>query len=125
MIKVKHFLDPVEQDDGQRIWVEPIGCAREFQEWCRIDHVLSHLGPASVLWAWFEQHPDGWEHFRAQYHEHLLRGPYREPLQRLACAALREPVTLLHQGDDPQHNSAVALHELLSELEAYCPPDAK
>ena len=24
MIKVKHFLDEVEEDDGQRLWVEPI-----------------------------------------------------------------------------------------------------
>jgi hypothetical protein len=34
---------------------------------------------------------------------------------------MRENVTLLHQGDDCEHNTATALHEFLSELEAYCP----
>jgi uncharacterized protein YeaO (DUF488 family) len=125
MINVKHFMDAVEKEDGQRIWVEPIGCATQFRDWCEIDHVLSHLGPPAALWTWFEEHPDGWDYFRTKYHEHLLSGPYREALQRLACAAVREPVTLLHQSDDPQHNTAVALHELLTELEAYCPRDAE
>jgi hypothetical protein len=29
----------------------------------------------------------------------------------------------LHQCDDPIHNSAMALYEYLTELEAYCPPE--
>ena len=33
MIKVKHFLDAVEQDDGQRLWVEPIGLCNDLREW--------------------------------------------------------------------------------------------
>jgi hypothetical protein len=28
-----------------------------------------------------------------------------------------------YQGDDPGHNTATALHEFLSELEAWCPPE--
>ena len=45
MIKVKHFLDAAEGDDGQRLWVEPISLARDLREWCSVDHVLCHLGP--------------------------------------------------------------------------------
>ena len=44
MIKVKHFLDAVEKDDGQRIWVEPIGLTKDLVEMCSIAHVLTHLG---------------------------------------------------------------------------------
>ena len=40
-----------------------------------------------------------------------------------ACAAGRENFTLLHAGSDPLANSAIALYEFLSELEAYCPPE--
>ena len=29
MIKVKHFMDEVESDDGKRMWVEPIGLTRD------------------------------------------------------------------------------------------------
>ena len=41
----------------------------------------------------------------------------------LATAALKEDLTLLHQGDDPNRNSATALYEFLTELQAYCKPE--
>ena len=121
MIKIKHLLDAVEPDDGQRISVEPINLTRDLREWCKVDHVLCHLGPPKKLWEWFEEHPDGYDYFRAQYHDALTKSVYKPALQQLACAGIRETFTLLHQGDDPGHNSATALHEFLTELEAYCP----
>ena len=123
MIKVKHVLEAVEQGDGQRIWVEPIGLTKDLREWCRVDHVLPHLGPPVKAWRVLEEHPDAYDYFRASYHEALRRSPYRTALQQLACASRSETFTLLHQSDDPDHNSAVALHEYLSELEAYAKPE--
>ena len=121
MIKVKHFTDRVERDDGQRIWVEPIGITKDLAQMCSVHHVLSHLGPPTELANWFEAHPDGYDFFRAKYHDALARSVYKPALQKLACAGRNETFTLLHQGDDPGHNSATALHEYLTELEAYCP----
>ena len=123
MIRIKHFLDRVENEDRERIWVEPIGVTRDLQELCSIHHVLSHLGPPVKLWNWFQSHPDGYEEFRARYHDHLSRGPYRQALQALATVALKEDYTLLHQGDDPARNTATALYEFLTELQAYVPPE--
>ena len=123
MIKVKHFLDEVEADDGQRLWVEPIGVTRDLRELCKIDHVLTHLGPPVKLWKWYEDHPDAYDNFRGEYHEHLRQGPYNDALAQLAGIAHRETFTLLHQCDDAIHNSAMALYEYLSELQAYCPPE--
>jgi uncharacterized protein YeaO (DUF488 family) len=123
MIKVKHFCEAIESDDGQRIWVEPIGCTKDLLELCSIDHVLSHLGPPKKLWEWLDAHPDGYDFFRAQYHEHLSKGPYLPALQQLAAVSGRETFTLLHQGDHPEQNSAMALYEYLTELQAYIPPD--
>jgi uncharacterized protein YeaO (DUF488 family) len=37
--------------------------------------------------------------------------------------AQKENITLLHQGDDASHNTATALYEYLSELEAYLQPE--
>jgi uncharacterized protein YeaO (DUF488 family) len=119
MIRIKHFLDTVEPDDGERIWVEPIGLTSDLREWCKIDHVASHLGPPMSLWQWFEEHPDGYEYFRAKYHEYLAHGKRRKTLMHLAAAAFHEDFTLVHQGDDPYHNSATALYEFLTELQAY------
>jgi uncharacterized protein YeaO (DUF488 family) len=123
MILIKHFLEPPESDDGDRIWVEPIGITKDLQEWCKVQHVLPHLGPPMKVWRWFQDHPDGYDEFRARYHEHLSHSPYREALLALANVALRESFTLLHQGDDPNHNTATALYDYLVELQAYAPPE--
>lgn len=123
MIRVKHFLDSVEGDDGHRLWVEPLGLTRDLQQMCQVHHVLSHLGPPMKLWQWFQQHPDGYDYFRGKYHEHLAASPQIEALQELANAAMKEEFTLLHQGDDPGRNTAVALHEFIVELQAYLPSE--
>jgi uncharacterized protein YeaO (DUF488 family) len=123
MIKIKHFMDAPEEDDGRRIWVEPFGLTADLALWCKVDHLLCHVAPPRGLWDWFETHPQGYDYFRARYHTWLAKSPYKPALQALACAALRENVTLLHQEDDAQHNSATALYDYLNELEAYCPPE--
>jgi uncharacterized protein YeaO (DUF488 family) len=123
MIKVKHLLEAVEACDGQRLWVEPIGLTKDLREWCKVDHVLPHLGPPMNAWKVLEEHPDAYEFFRSQYHEQLKKSPYRAALQSLACASRSETFTLVHQSDDAEHNSAIALYEYLSDLEAYCRPE--
>jgi uncharacterized protein YeaO (DUF488 family) len=123
MIQVKHLMDPVESGDGQRIWVEPIGLTLDLREWCRVDHLLNHLGPTIKLWRWFEDHPQGYEYFRAKYHEALSNSPHRRVLVDLVSASRKANFTLIHQAEDAEHNTATALLEFLSELEAHVPPE--
>lgn len=123
MIKVKHLLEAVEQSDGQRLWVEPIGLTKDLREWCHVDHVLPHLGPPIGAWKVLEEHPDAYDFFRSQYHDHLKKSPYRAALQSLAVASRSETFTLVHQADDAAHNSAHALYEYLLELESSCRPE--
>lgn len=123
MIKIKHLMDAVEPDDGSRLWIEPIGLTKDMKEWCEVDHVLNHLGPPQGLYQWFEEHPDGYGYFRAMYHEWLGRSRFKPALQELACAGLRQTFTLVHTGEDPEHNCGTALYEFLSELGSYCKPE--
>lgn len=123
MIKVKHLLDPVEPDDGKRIWIESHGLTRDLREWCKVDHMLCHLGPSRLIARWFREHPDGYEHFRGNYHQALTQSRYLPLLREIACAAQYHHFTLLHDGDDPAHNTGVAMHEFLTELQSYCPPE--
>ena len=116
MVKVKHFLDRVEADDGYRMWVEPFGLTRDLQEVCRVAYCMKHIAPPMELWTWFEQHPEGYEYFRGQYHGYLDRRVYGLVLSSLAAAASEETLTLLHQEEDTKHNTATALAEFLSEL---------
>jgi uncharacterized protein YeaO (DUF488 family) len=119
MIKIKHFMEAKEADDGERLWVEPIKLTKDLIEWCAVDHVLVHLGPPMELCEWFEEHPDGYDYFRGNYHEFLTKNGLRKPLWQLAKAGLNENFTLLHQGDDAEHNTATALYEYLNELSAH------
>jgi uncharacterized protein YeaO (DUF488 family) len=105
------------------LWVEPIGLCKDLCEWCKVDHVLPHLGPPVKVWKLLEDHPDAYDFFRASYHEQLKKSKYKAALQGLAIASRRETFTLLHQSDDADHNSAAALHEFLVDLEAYCKPE--
>ena len=123
MIKVKHLLEAVEENDGQRLWVEPIGLTKDLREWCRVDHVLPHLGPPMSAWKVLEDHPDAYDFFRAKYHEQLKRSQYKAALQSLAVASRQETFTLVHASEDAEHNSAMALYEFLSELESYIKPE--
>ena len=123
MINVKHFMDTVELDDGMRLWIEPMGLTSDLRTLCLVDFVLPRLGPPRDLWEWFENNPQGYEFFRGRYHEYLSCSRLKPLLQQLANAATRANVTLLHQGTDPQQNTATALYEFLSELGAYCPPE--
>ena len=125
MIKVKHLMEEVEEDDGQRIWVEPHNLTRDLREWCKVDHVLPHLGPSMKIWKVLETHPEAYEFFRGEYHQQLRNSPYRVALQSLAVASRKENFTLIHAGDKCEHNCAMALYEYLSDLEAYCPPDTE
>jgi uncharacterized protein YeaO (DUF488 family) len=119
MIKIKHLMDAREDDDGERLWVEPIGLTKDLTEWCAVDHVLPHLGPPKDLWEWFDEHLDGYEYFRGRYHEHLTNGGFRKALWQLAKAGQSENFTLLHQGELAEQNTATALYEYLSELSAH------
>lgn len=121
MIKIKHLLDAIETDDGPRLWIEPFGLTKDLRQWCRIDQVLPHLGPPRELWEWFEEHRDGYDYFRGMYHDWLAKSQYRPVLSSIAAASQHQNITLVHQGDDPQHNTATALYEYISELSSYSP----
>ena len=112
-------MEAVEDDDGQRLWVESVGLTKDLRALARVNHVLPHLGPRAQLADWFERHPDGYDYFRANITKGLSKSPYKVALQNLAKAAGRENFTLLHTGDDAPHNAATALHEFLSELAAW------
>lgn len=119
MIKTKHFMEPVEPDDGPRVWVEPIGLTKDLQKWCSVDEVLPNFGPPRELWDWFAAHPDEYEYFRGRYHECLCRSRHRPALEQLACGAVQGTFTLLHAGEDASRNCATALMDFLIALEPH------
>ena len=119
MIKVKSLFDGVEPDDGVRLFVEPSGLTRDLVEWCAVHHVLSNVAPPKRMTRSLEGGPDRYPEFRGQYHEWLSGSKFVPALDELANAARAENYTLLHTGDDPEHNVATALAEYLNERQGW------
>jgi uncharacterized protein YeaO (DUF488 family) len=122
MIKVKHLLDPIESDDGERIWIEPIGLTRDLFEMCAIDAVMSHLGPSQEIADELEAHPHRYDYFFAEYQHQLYNGSYLLELKDLARIGRWRNITLIHHGSNPAENSAVALRDFLLQVLALSSP---
>ena len=119
MIKVKSLFDKAEEDDGVRLFVEPTGLTLDLVEWCAVHHVLSNIAPPKRMAKSLSQGPDHYGQFRGQYHEWLGGSKFVPALDELARAARDENYTLLHTGDDPEHNVATALAEYLVERQGW------
>lgn len=119
MIKVKSLFDSVEPDDGVRLFVEPSGLTLDLVEWCAVNHVLSNIAPPKRMTRSLEGGPERYPEFRGQYHDWLSGSKFVSALDELANAARDENYTLLHTGDDAEHNVATALAEFLSERQGW------
>jgi uncharacterized protein YeaO (DUF488 family) len=122
MIRVKNVFERVEPADGLRVWVEPVGLARNLAEWCKVDFLLPEVAPPRALWEWFEEHPTHYGMFRQRYHDYLEDSMLGPVLDQLAYSGRECNVTLLHQGGDPVRNTAVALLEFLGARSLTFPP---
>lgn len=123
MVKVKHLMDRIEIGDGERVWVEPVGLAKDLRAWCAVDHVGTEFAPPLEFWERFEEHPEKYDEFRSAYHRGLAQHPDGARLLALAVFGSASNLTLLHQGEDRERNTAAALSEFLRSLVANCPPE--
>lgn len=119
VIKVKHLMDALEEDDGVRIWVEPIGLTRDLAEWCSIDNVIPQMTPSQKT-IFVATHAEGFDYYVQRFHEELRKSPQAPTLKALAMASRVENFTLIHASEDPAQNCAMALFEYLAELAAEC-----
>ncbi len=118
MLKCKHLMDSVENDDGLRLWIEPVGLTKDLREWCGVNRLLPELAPPVELAAWFDRHPDGYDCFRRQYRGWLRQPKHQMLLDALARAMPHQNITLLHQGSHPSQNAAMTLMEIVTEQRA-------
>jgi uncharacterized protein YeaO (DUF488 family) len=115
-LTVKYARDPASADDGRRILIDrlwPRGVSREraqLSEW------RQDLAPSTELRRWFRHDPARWEEFRRRYRRELEERGQLESLRELRRQARGERITLVFGAGDREHNDAVALLELASEL---------
>ncbi|MFP4615980.1 MAG: DUF488 domain-containing protein [Thiohalorhabdus sp.] len=112
-IRLKRIYEDAEPRDGQRILVERMWPRGMRKEDARLDLWLKEVAPSPELRKWFGHDPEKWPEFKRRYRDELAQRP--NLLEDLRGRARSGPVTLLYAARDREHNSAVALREILEE----------
>lgn len=113
MIKVKRAHARPLPEDGRRILVDPWWPEGLKTRYARVDAWMKELGPSYDL-ARFEFKPENWDSYKAKYIEELLDTDSKKKLlEQLAGEAKNGPITLLYVNDDPEHNNAVIVKEVI------------
>jgi uncharacterized protein YeaO (DUF488 family) len=115
MIKLKRVYDTPSDDDGERFLVErlwPRGLKREA---AHLNGWLKDLAPSPALRRWFGHDPERWSEFQQRYALELQAADRQVLLRQLAAAARQTTVTLVFAARDTEHNSAVALKQVLEQ----------
>ncbi|MBP5295412.1 MAG: DUF488 family protein [Lachnospiraceae bacterium] len=115
-LRVKHVLDPVEDEDGTRLLVEriwPKGLNRKsypMTDW------QPAVGPTFALQKEFAASPENFDAFSAQYRAFLEKDPSAREFKAEIRSILRvENVTFLHAAENRAANSATVLKAWILE----------
>ncbi|MGH8830982.1 MAG: DUF488 domain-containing protein [Polaromonas sp.] len=110
---MKRAREGASVDDGMRVLVDrlwPRGLAREQLV---MDLWLKDVAPSSTLRRWYGHDPSRWAAFTQKYRAELAqRG---DLLHLLDDLRRRGRLTLLYDANDPLHNNAIVLREVLIE----------
>ena len=111
-ISLKRIYDPIDVNDGYRIYVDrlyPRGLPREkfvCDEW------INDLAPSAGLRHWFHGDPENrWREFEERYKEELNDNPsFKNLRERLED---KRHITLLYSSRNEKYNNAVVMEEEL------------
>jgi uncharacterized protein YeaO (DUF488 family) len=117
MLKIKRVYDPVETSDGWRVLIDRLWARGLKKEGSHVDAWYKELGPSNELRKWFNHEPEKWDEFRCRYLEELSSIEKRILLKQIAEMARRTDVTLLYSSKETRYNNAVALEEVIRDLQ--------
>ena len=115
-LRVKHVLEPVEEEDGTRLLVERIWPKNLNRKNYPMTDWQPAVGPTFALQKEFAASPEKFEEFTARYREFLEKDPSAREFKTEIRTILRvENVTFLHASEDRSRNSASVLREWVLE----------
>ncbi len=115
-VDVKRAYEKPSLADGQRILVDRLWPRGVKKEDARIDHWLKNLAPSDALRKWFHASAN-WPVFKKRYFRELSTPEASADLESLyELANHHKRVTLVYASHDAEHNSAMALKELLEGI---------
>jgi uncharacterized protein YeaO (DUF488 family) len=119
-VRVKHASDPASVDDGKRILIDRTWPRGLSQEAGAIDEWIKQIAPSPKLAKWFGLNTTRWAEFCDRYSSEI----HIERLDELRAFAEQGPITLVYAAKDPQHNTAVALRDLILHVHTAISSDA-
>jgi uncharacterized protein YeaO (DUF488 family) len=111
MIRLKRAYEPASKVDGLRVLVERLWPRGVSKQKALIDLWLKSLAPSTELRQWYGHDPARWPQFRKRYGAELKE--QGDMLALLRHVTEERVVTFVYAASDEEHNSAVALKELL------------
>jgi uncharacterized protein YeaO (DUF488 family) len=112
-VQIKRAYEPPSKHDGVRVLVDRLWPRGLNKAHAAIDLWLKDIAPSVGLRRWFRTQPERWSEFVRRYSDELDGKP--ASVAALVGAARRGRVTLLFGARDERRNSAVALHQYLTE----------
>ena len=116
-IKIKRVYEPASNADGYRVLVDRLWPRGLKKENASVDEWLKEVAPSAGLRKWFAHEEEKWAAFCEKYKEELKSNNSFDELKKVVKK--HKLVTLLFGAKDEQHNQAVVLKELLSDLRFY------
>lgn len=113
-VLIKHAYSKSSLSDGRRILVDRVWPRGITKKRARIVEWRKDLAPATSLRKWFGHDPVRWNEFRRRYRRELKRS--MGELEKLAHLSRKQTITLVYGAADQEHNQAVVLRELISDL---------
>ena len=114
MIRIKRAYRESSPRDGLRILVDRVWPRGITKQRARIVEWRKDLAPTMSLRKWFGHDPARWNMFRRRYRTELKRS--MGELEKLAHLSRKQTITLVYGAADQEHNQAVVLRELMSDL---------
>ena len=119
MVSIKRAYEDPAPEDGCRVLVDRVWPRGRTKEALAVDQWAKTLAPSAKLRKWFGHDPKRWRAFESRYREELSAPALREQLESLVTVAGKRPLTLVYGAKDEEHNQAVVLRDMLSQMQSH------
>lgn len=117
MIKIKRAYEPAEESDGTRILVDRLWPRGLGKDEATIDLWFKDLAPSTTLRKWFSHDSSKWDEFQKRYRKELNTDKAKELIGLIKQKSKDGTVSLVYAAKDEEHNNAVALKNIIEEIQ--------
>ncbi len=115
-ITIRRAYEEPASADGYRVLVDRLWPRGRSKGTLKLDQWAPELAPSDELRKWFGHDPQRWEIFAQRYRTELAAADKLQQMHLLLTNAAEQAITLVYGAKDEQHNQAVVLCQVLSQL---------